>query len=184
MVTASILWRRLDTPGHDACTLATLDAGWVLDGTAVFRHEGAPARLSYRVECDAAWRTEQGQVRGSVGARALDFTVLRSKDGTWALNGDTVGGLETCVDLDLGFTPATNLTQLRRIALAIGGAAEVPVAWLDVAAATLALLPQRYERRGEDSYWYEAPSMHYAGLLETDPAGFIRRYPGLWEIEP
>lgn len=184
MVSASILWRRLDTPGHDACTLAKLDAGWVLDGMSVFRHDGVPARIGYRVVCDGAWRTEQGRVRGSVGARALDFTVLRAGDGTWALNGDAIRGLEDCVDLDLGFTPATNLTQLRRIALAEGQAAEVPVAWLDVDAGTLALLPQRYERRGEHGYWYEAPSAHYAGLLETDPAGFVRRYPGLWEAEP
>ncbi len=184
MVTASILWRRLDTPGHDACTLAKLDAGWVLDGMAVFRDDGAPALLSYRVVCDYAWRTEQGRVRGWVGARALDFTVLRADNGIWTLNGDAVPGLDTCVDLDLGFTPATNLTQLRRIALAKGQAADVPVAWLDVGAGTLALLPQRYERRDEGRYWYEAPSMGYAGLLETDPAGFIRRYPGLWEIEP
>jgi len=85
--------------------------------------------------------------------------------------------------LDLGFTPATNLSQLRRIALAEGQAADVPVAWLDVATGSLVALPQRYERRTASTYWYEAPSVGYADLLEVAPSGFVRRYPGLWEAE-
>jgi uncharacterized protein len=91
---------------------------------------------------------------------------------------------ERYIDLDLGFTPATNLLQLRRLALADGQAAEAPVAWLDVAVGTLTVLPQRYERRGDATYWYEAPSVPYTGLLEVTPTGFIRRYPDLWEMEP
>ena len=63
-------------------------------------------------------------------------------------------------------------------------AADVPVAWLDVATGTLEVLPQRYERRAEATYWYEAPRFDYAALLEVGPAGFIHRYPGLWEAEP
>lgn len=102
----------------------------------------------------------------------------------WTLNGAAVPGLESYVDLDLGFTPATNLPQLRRVALADGQGADVPVAWLDVSAGTLTVLPQRYERRSATTYWYEAPSVNYAGLLEVDSTGFIRRYPGLWEAEP
>lgn len=99
------------------------------------------------------------------------------------LNGVAVDGLDHLVDLDLGFTPATNLPQLRRVPLAAGEAAEVPVAWLDMPAGRLGLLPQRYERRSESVYWYEAPTVGYAALLEVDPSGFIRRYPGLWEAE-
>jgi hypothetical protein len=68
--------------------------------------------------------------------------------------------------------------------LAEGQAADAPAAWLDVPAGTLQILPQRYERRAKATYWYEAPSVNYAALLEVTPTGFIRRYPGLWEIEP
>jgi hypothetical protein len=89
-----------------------------------------------------------------------------------------------CLDLDFGFTPATNLIQLRRLALDDGQIADAPAAWLDVSSATLELLSQRYERRGEGAYWYEAPSLGYAALLEVAPTGFIHRYPDLWEAEP
>ena len=115
--------------------------------------------------------------------QSVEFTIARTAGGMWTLNGAVVPGLERYVDLDLGFTPATNLPQLRRVALAEGQAADVLVAWLDVSAGTLAVLPQRYERRTEMTYWYEAPSVNYADLLEVTPGGFISRYPGLWEME-
>ena len=54
MTIASVLWRRLDAPGHDACRLERSAAGWTLEGAAVFG-DGAPARLSYRLDCDDAW---------------------------------------------------------------------------------------------------------------------------------
>jgi hypothetical protein len=184
VLVASILWRRLDTPGHDACRLEGSDAGWKLDGAALFREDRIPVHLSYCVTCDLAWRTEHGKVHGWAGGQSVEFTISRTRGGVWTLNGAAVPGLESCVDLDLGFTPATNLSQLRRVGLAEGQAADVPVAWLDVSGGALTLLPQRYERRSEAIYWYEAASVNYKGLLEVDSSGFIRRYPGLWEIEP
>jgi hypothetical protein len=176
-----VLWRRLDAPGHDACRLEQGPAGWTLDGAAVFSEDGVPARLAYRVACDAAWRTERGEVRGWVGSRAVELTVTRSVGSVWTVNGAAVPDLGHCLDLDFGFSPSTNLLQLRRCALAVGQAGDVPVAWLDVSAGTLEALPQRYERRSETTYWYEAPRFDYAALLEVDAAGFIQRYPGLWE---
>ena len=184
MIIACVLWRRLDTPGHDACRLERSDAGWRLEGTAVYRHENVPARLTYVVECDRAWHAQRGRVQGWLGADSLDFRLARTSAGVWIINGVAVPDLGNCVDLDFAFTPATNLPQLRRLALEVGQAAEAPAAWLDVSAGTLALLPQCYERRTEATYWYESPSVAYAALLEVAPNGFIRRYPGLWEAEP
>ena len=179
----SILWRRLDTPGHDACRLEPRARGWSIEGAAVFRLDGTPAALTYRLACDPEWRTEHGRFRGWIGARAVDFRIERIARGEWRLDDVVVPGLESCVDLDLGFTPATNLTQLRRIGLAEGGAADVPVAWLDVSSGSLSELRQRYERRSATDYWYEAEAFDYRALLEVDPAGFVLRYPGLWEAE-
>ena len=119
-----------------------------------------------------------------IGSHPVEFKVLRTAACVWTLNGSVVHGLDNCLDLDLGFTPATNLLQLRRAALAVGQGADVPVAWLDVSAGTLEVLHQRYERRSETTYWYESPKFDYAGLLEVDAAGFIQRYPGLWQAEP
>jgi hypothetical protein len=179
---ATILWRRLDTPGHDACRLEEKDPGWRLEGTAVFRQAGAPALLSYWLACDRAWRTRGGKIHGWIREQPVDLTIERTAEGVWTLNDVVVPGLERYVDLDFGFTPATNLPQLRRLALTEGQSAEAPVAWLDVSSGTLSVLPQRYERRSEAMYWYEAPSVGYADLLEVGPTGFIHSYPGLWVV--
>ena len=70
-------------------------------------------------------------------------------------------------------------------AVAVGAVAEVPVAWFDGEGESkeLARLPQRYERRREDTYWYESPTANYAGELVIASDGFALRYPGLWEAE-
>ena len=179
-----ILWRRLDAPGHDACRLVRQASGGRLEGTAAFHHEtGTAACVSYVVECDKAWRTRRAALRGWVGADELDLRVCRNARGQWSLDGQVVAGLDECVDLDLGFTPATNLFQLRRMALQIGQSAELSVAWLDVSGGGLQQLYQRYERRSVDEYWYEAPQFEYAATLRVNTAAFVTRYPGLWESE-
>jgi len=183
MTAHSLLWRRLDSPGHDACRFESRESGWELDGTAVFLHNGAPARLSYHIECDPAWRTREGSVRGFVGPQAVDVKIQRAEDGTWILNGRTAPGVDGHIHLDYGFTPATNFQQLRQLALTQGQAADLPVAWLEFPPGDLQVLPQRYERRTETTYWYEAHTVGYAALLEVTSMGFIRSYPGLWQLE-
>ena len=180
MAIATIRWRRLDDWGHDSCRLRRLDSGWELAGTAFFLEDGAPARLIYRVACDPRWRTRGGRVRGTVGARPVQYRIERSPAGGWRLGGRIVPGLCGCVDLDLGFTPATNLLPIRRLDLPRGGAADAPAAWLDVRDGTLVRLPQRYVRRTATAYRYEAPTVGYAADLAVSDAGFVTRYPGLW----
>ncbi len=180
---ASIRWRRLDTPGHDACRLQCDGASWQLDGAAECRHEdGRLAQLHYRVRGDPHWRSRSATVRGWLGDAAVDLSIGRSAYD-WILNGNPVRGLGHCEDLDLGFTPATNLFQVRRLHMAIGQAADASAAWIDLDGGNLSELVQRYERRGKLSYWYSAPRFEYAALLEVTRDGFVRRYPDLWEDE-
>jgi uncharacterized protein len=179
----TVLWRRLDVPGHDACRFTLDSAEWTIEGTAVFLHEGAPTWLAYTLMGDGQWRTRRGHINGIVGSRVVDVAIERAINGTWRVDGQVAPGLEPYVHLDFGFTPATNFPHLRRLALAAGQAADLPVAWLDVPPCELRVLRQRYERRSASTYWYDAPDVGYAALLELTPDGLISRYPGLWELE-
>ncbi|HXE23504.1 MAG TPA: putative glycolipid-binding domain-containing protein [Roseiarcus sp.] len=174
-------WMRLDRPGRDAALLQPVDGGWLLHGAAAFEHDGESAAVAYQVEADARWRTRRGIVSGLIGDRTIQHEIRRDNRG-WRLDGAAVEGLGHLVDLDYGFTPATNVLQLSRVALEPGQRAEVPVAWFDLDNASLIELPQTYERRGETSYWYEAPTVPYRALLEIAPNGFVQSYPGLWRL--
>jgi hypothetical protein len=179
---ASILWRRLDVPGHDACRLERNASAWQLDGSAVFRLEdGRPAALNYRVRCDLHWHAQWGTVRGWVGDSAVDVSIARDAHGHWKLNDEAVPDLSHCVDLDLGFTPATNLLQLRRLNLAQGEGADAPAAWLDVeGGGGLSELMQRYQRTGDGSYAYVSKRFDYAETLGVNGDCFVHDYPRLW----
>lgn len=180
---SSVLWRRLDTPGHDFCRLEKSDSGWKLEGVAAFLHEDAPACLRYRIACDRTWKTIDGAVHGYLAERAIAIRVNRASDGQWTLNDAPLAGFEELADLDFSFTPSSNFFQLQRLDLKAGEGRDMTAVWLDPAVGTLQQLPQRYERRSETQYFYEAPTVPYSAELEIRPDGFIRRYPGLWEAE-
>jgi hypothetical protein len=153
----------------------------LLKGAAAFDHEAGSAAVAYQVEVDARWRTKRGAISAFLGGQTIQHEIRRDDQG-WRLNGVAVQGLEHLVDLDYGFTPATNVLQLSRIALKLGERAEVPAAWFDLDSAALVELPQTYERRSQASYWYEAPTVPYRALLEIGPNGFVQSYPGLWRL--
>src|ERR671912_84796 len=117
--TRTILWRRLDGPGHDFARLRDEGGDGVrrLDGVAIF-HDPAdelPCRIDYEVVCDAAWRTVSATARGLVGDRPVIAELTVDAQGRWRLNGVEVPAVDGCVDVDLAFTPATNSLPIRRL---------------------------------------------------------------------
>ncbi len=180
MIEAAILWRRLDIEGHDSCQLVRLEDGWRLTGMAVFGHEGQACVASYGAECDAAWRTRSAVVTGWLGAQALDFHISTDA-GRWTLNGVEQPQVAGCIDVDLGFTPATNLLGLRRFALAIGQQTPAAAAYLAFPELRMQWLEQTYCRLDATKYRYTASAYRYDDVLEVSEHGFVLDYPGLWK---
>jgi uncharacterized protein len=171
-----------DRPGRDGALLRPNCDGWLLQGAAAFDHEDGPATVAYRVEVDPRWETKRGIISGFLGDQTVQHEIARDSAG-WRLNGAPVEGLDHLVDLDFGFTPATNVLQLSRIALKLGQSAEVPVVWFDLDGASLIELPQTYERRSEASYWYEAPRLLIEPCSRSRPTASFsptRIFGGLW----
>jgi hypothetical protein len=179
----TLLWRRLDRPGHEAARLVWHQPFWQLSGTAVWSHDGTVCRLEYAVACDAGWLTRHAWVTGWVGARHVRVDLLALTDRRWRLDGRACPAVDGCPDVDLSFTPSTNLIPVRRLGLAVGEEAAVRAAWLSFPALTLAPLDQVYRRTGPATYQYRAGNDETAVELEIDPDGMVRRYPGQWELE-
>ena len=178
----SIVWRRLDQPGHEAARLVVQPPGWHLTGTAVFVGDRQPCCLHYRVVCGPEWQTRSAQVIGWVGEAVVNVEVT-ADEGRWRLNGAERPDVAGCVDLDLNFSPSTNLLPIRRLGLPVGAEAPVRAAWLRFPSFTLEPLDQLYRRIGEASYRYESAGGAFVTDLQVNAAGFVTEYPGIWQVE-
>lgn len=69
MTNQSVLWRRVDQPGHESARVFFQDSRRHLIGTAVFAHQEQACRLDYRVICNSEWYTLSATVSGWVGSK-------------------------------------------------------------------------------------------------------------------
>ena len=178
----AFLWRKLDGLGLDSCRLARLPHGWRLSGMAVFLEPPRVCHLAYDVLADVAFRTKNARVTGCLGNKAIDVRCESSRTGEWRIDGVVDRRLTGCVDVDFGFTPATNLFAIRRLALNIGESGDARAAFLNLPRCRFSTLQQRYERVGETEYSYAAPTFGFAAILEVSSVGAVRSYPGLFEL--
>ena len=167
----TILWRRLDQPGHEYCSLENNR----IAGVALFAHEGQPWRLDYSIECDPSWRTIAARVTGS----DVDISI-RALNGSWTLNGTAHPNVKGCIDVDLNFSPSTNLLPIRRLNLAVGQRAEVSAAWLRFPSFTLERLDQSYTRTSERTYRYESRGGEFVADIVVNDEGLPLSYGNLW----
>jgi uncharacterized protein len=179
--TRTIFWRRLDRPGHEAAALIFRAPTWCLEGTVVVLDQGIPCRMEYALVCDAEWRTLWARVNGWKGLTPVAHRVSRSPAGRWRHNGIEQPHLDQCIDVDLGFTPSTNLLPIRRLDLAVGGSAKVSAAWLKFPEFSLNRLDQVYHREADQRYRYESGGGRFSAMLEVDEVGMVRRYGDIWE---
>jgi hypothetical protein len=183
MANQTILWKRLDQPGHESARIFVKNSNWNLAGTAVFGHERLPCRLDYLIECDNNWRTRHARVSGWVGTALVSVEIRVDSAQRWHLNGRDCPQVMGCLDIDLNFSPSTNLLPIRRVNLAIGEEISVQAAWLRFPSFELELLPQIYRRVGESTFQYESAGGNFKTELQVNEDGFVFDYQGIWMEE-
>lgn len=173
-----MLWRRLDVPGHEYCQLHARE----LRGVALFTYQSQPCRLDYEIAYEPDWSTNEASVRGVVGEHDIDV-VVRVIGGQWQLNGEPVPAVDGCIDVDLNFSPSTNLLPIRRLRLAVGDEARVRAAWLRFPTFALEPLEQSYRRLSERRYRYSSAGGRFVAELDVDESGLPLRYGDIWRAE-
>jgi hypothetical protein len=179
----TILWRGLFFPGYESCRLFSAGSEWQLEGSAVFSHEQRPCRLNYQIVCDEAWHTRSARVEGWLDKTAIALEIKTDPGGRWWLNDREQRDVRDCTDIDLNFSPSTNLLPIRRLGLAVGQWADVNAAWLRFPGFNLERLVQRYNRLAEEAYRYESANGQFVAELKVNPSGFVIDYPNLWKAE-
>jgi hypothetical protein len=165
-------------PGHEAARLVFHAPFWQLAGTAVFADAGEVYRSEYQVSCDSRWTTLHADVSGWAGSRRITRAISVNPQRRWRLDGRECAVVEGCADLDLSFSPATNLLAIRRLALPLGGSAQVRSAWLRFPEGTLEPLDQLYRRTGPETYHYESGGGAFSARAGGESQGSSPGIPG------
>ena len=137
----------------------------------------ADAHFDYDVILDAQWVFRALRIEAGDG-RVLELR--HDAAGWWTENRMVRPDLDDAIDIDLSFSPFTNALPIRRLALPIGGRADIVTAY--VASPSLAVLPdpQRYTRVADDRYLYESLDSDFAREIRVDADGMVIDYPGLF----
>lgn len=185
-----VLWRALAWIGTERCELSQIGDGWRLAGTVLTVAGEAPAAIGYQIEVDAEWRTRGVAVEATIGSAApIEIGLRVDRLGSWYaerspkvdtpwVNPAELTGL---ADIDLAFTPVTNILPLRRLQPAIGETVAVTAAWLRFPELIVEPLVQTYHRLDEHRYRYESNDGEFTAELVVDDLGLVVHYEGLFE---
>jgi hypothetical protein len=179
---ADVLWWCEALTSSEHCVLERTADGWAFTGVATLVIGDRPGHIAWRLQADAGWMTRAVGVRivSAGGERAM--TIVADGAGSWRADGDPIAALDGCLDVDLGWTPATNTLPIRRLDLAVGDEVTIPVAFLRFPELTLVRSDQTYSRLAADRWRYR--SGPYDFQLITDPVtGIVTRYgDDLWRV--
>lgn len=178
-------WRRTDVPGREEARVERTRERWRLAGALDVEEADVAASLRYTIDCDERWHTRSALIEGTASGRAIQIALLADGAGAWSRDGEPLPALAGALDVDLGFTPATNTLPIRRLALAVGETQPVRSAWLRFPELRLEPLEQTYTREAERVFRYRAivDGEPFVARLDTDAFGRVLRYEGLWEAE-
>lgn len=176
-----VRWCDWKGEGLEHCAYYLGNGGLTLEGVVVGNREGQYG-ARYFVRTDAAFRTREVRVDYVAGPR---LHIEADGDGHWR---DLVGNrpipsLNTCLDVDIGVTPATNTLPIKRLKLNEQESRDIAAAYVPLPSQIEGdFLPRRAEQRytcltPKRRYRYEGLFRAFTAELEVDEFGLVLDYP-------
>jgi uncharacterized protein len=119
----------------------------------------------------------------NIGTKRVAVKIKADSKGQWLYNGERVSSVQGCIDVDLGFSPSTNLLPINRLKLLPGQAQEVTAAWVAFPSLKLKALHQTYTRIDDEHVHYESAGGKFKRDLRVNRLGFVLDYPDIWQVE-
>ena len=171
---ASILWRSALLNSTEYCEVAPTSGGHRISGVVLVAIQDRPATVRYSVVVDERWRSRVVEVTTTVGGASRRIDLYGDGEAHWRVSSAPAPALDGCLDVDLGFTPATNTLPIRRLDLDIGEAAAITAAWVRFPEFNIEAAEQSYERIEERLWRYRSGS--FVADLTVDSSGLVIRY--------
>jgi uncharacterized protein len=178
-----ILWRRIDHQGLELCQVEVSKKAITLGGLVILNFEGRIFRIEYDVTCGPDWQTESARIQSTEGSKVRRLEMAVDARRRWTVNGKPVPAVDGCIDIDLGFSPSTNLLPIRRLHLVKGVPVRTTAAWVEFPSFKVKPLKQTYKRRNTYTIFYESGDGEFQRELEVNSRGIVTKYPGVWELE-
>jgi hypothetical protein len=177
-------WQHLGArSGFEVAYFQGLGDGWAVDGTTAAVEDGQTWVVTYSIGLDAAWVTRSAQITARSGSGSRQTLLTADGAGTWLVNDDPAPHLDGCLDVDLESSAMTNTLPVHRLAMAAGGHADAPAAYVRALDLSVARLEQAYGRIADDGpgqrYDYAAPAFGFTSRLVYDESGLVLDYPGI-----
>jgi uncharacterized protein len=175
-----VIWRRiLDDRSFEECDVTAAQDGVAIAGHVIAAQDGAPLVIHYDIDCSESWSARSVAIDQRLGSVRRRLRLDRAGDG-WLVDGVRDPRLDGCAEPDLGLTPSTNALAIRRLALAVGQAAEIRCAWVKFPALSVEPSLQRYQRLGERDYRYTNVASGFTALVAVDALALPVTYENIW----
>ena len=196
------VWLKDDPPGMEQAELAIRADGLTARSVAL-----GSVPVAYRLDLDLTvgdgWVTRRLALTATGDEWARSLVLDRSLDGTWrghrSMEGSPppavaasapVDAVEpddiptTVLDVDVQWSPVTNLMPILRLGTTRAGAADTfTMAWVSVPSLAVTLDEQRYTLLGLDDgdvcARFDSGDGLFAAVLRCDPDGVVLDYPGI-----
>jgi hypothetical protein len=196
------VWQKDDPPGMEQAELTIGDDGLMARSVA-FGSTPVPYRLDLDLAVDADWMTRRLALTATGDGWTRALTLERRRDGTWVAERSADGSEPAAVavsapagavapadipaavlDVDVQWSPVTNLMPIRRLGLTQAGAAgSFTMAWVSVPSLAVTLDDQGYALLGLDDgdvcARFESGDGFFAAVLRCDLDGVVLDYPGI-----
>lgn len=167
-----VVWTSASLESMEDCVIHEQAAGVALSSSTTLRLDDHLGRIDYELEADARWRTLGATI--TVSGRSDRRISIEHGDGGWIVDGTARPDLAMCVDLDLGWTPATNILPMRRALGGTGASVDTTSAWVRFPEFDVVAAHQTYTRSGPDTVVYRSAT--FEAELVVTPEGIVTRY--------
>lgn len=178
---ACVLWRRIVDDGSDEfCVLSEAGDGPQLEGTLVGLSSGMePFACSYRIAAEPGLEAAR---HASILHRGPDedryLRIWRTSHG-WTVEGSSA--LIEADEIDLEWSPVTNLFPIRRMIAQSKTDLTITAAWVRAEDLRIERTVQRYERVDGLTARYTNIDSGFTALIHHDGHGFPLEYQGVWK---
>ncbi|MGP4063185.1 putative glycolipid-binding domain-containing protein [Halobacillus sp. H74] len=173
-----VIWDHLEAAGAEHVKLKRSETHMEVNGTVLLVHNQMPHRLEYEVKLDLDWKTKTVKVYHDGSPKP--FVVHAEKQDKWWVNGEYDENLDGATNVDLTFTPFSNMLPINRVSWKIGERRTFKMVYVDVMLREVQPLLQVYTYLGdtEGKRIFQYKCRDYETALVVDQDGWVVEYPG------